>query len=324
MALNQKAIKSRITSVKNTKKITKAMEMVSAAKMRRAIDAALNTRTYATLARELMEHLSLVDGVEAPLLQRRSVKNLLVVLISSNRGLCGSFNSNLAKALKEKLIDLEHFAAHNIRKEGDEIVLPEKNVTVSILGGVKRSAAFAKGEGYELVGVYDSISEKPQLEDILPVAKQVIEGFVSGTFDKVAVAYTDFYSSIQQVPHIRTLLPVSGKSLEKIERTMAKTDYADKEFSVKPSSVDIETYLFEPNTETILNEVLPRLVEVQLYQALLESAASEHSARMIAMKNASEAAGDMINQLTLESNKARQAAITQEIAEIAGGAAALA
>ncbi len=320
MALNQKAIKTRITSVKNTKKITKAMEMVSAAKMRRAIEAALGTRTYATLARELMERLSHVNEPDAPLLATRSTQNVLVVLISSNRGLCGSFNSNVAKAARSVLADITTLATHTSR-EG-ETIAPQDNVHVKVMGIGKRSASFAKREGHELIAVYDDIGEKPQIEQTVVVAQQIIQGFVNGDYDKVVVAYTDFKSAIAQIPRVSQILPVTADSLA----VMAEQLGDDKSAEVATSIVDpeIETYLFEPDAETILNQILPRLVEVQLFQAILESSASEHSSRMVAMKNASEAAGDMIDQLTLESNKARQAAITQEIAEIAGGAAALA
>lgn len=320
MAVNSKAIKRRIKSVKNTKKITKAMEMVSAAKMRRAVEAALQTRTYATLARELMDHLAYIDEPNFPLLKIRPVKKVLVVLMSSNRGLCGSFNSNIFKRAQEILSDRENLARHRIA--GTEDVLPEGDVHIDIVGIGKKSAAFAKKYGYDLVGVYDNLNDKPEIESILPISKMIIDAYTAGEYDKVVVAYTDYKSSLSQEAKVRQLLPLSEHELEKMIVGAGKES---DDTSVEERNVDfpIESYLFEPDVEEIVSYVLPRLVEIQLFQALLESAASEHSARMMAMRNASEAAVDMINSLNLSYNKARQAAITQEIAEIAGGAAAL-
>jgi len=278
--------------------------MVSAAKMRRAVDAALATREYADLARGLMEHLSNLDDPDFPLLENRDVKHLLVVLISSNRGLCGSYNSSIMKATK-RAID----------------TIANKKMNVSIVGIGKRSAGFAKKHGYALPAVYDRVTESPALDEVLPIARFCTEGFGDRTYDRVLVAYTDFKSSIAQEPRIAQVLPISQDSLDDLQTSLGdnvKSKDHEKE------TVAIEEYLFEPDLGTVINEVLPRLVEVQLYQAVLESSASEHSARMVAMKSASDAAGEMIDELKLSSNKARQAAITQEIAEIAGGAAALA
>lgn len=316
MPVNTKAIKGRIKSVKNTKKITKAMEMVSAAKMRKAVEAALATRMYATLARELMEHLGHIDEPNIPLLEMRPVSNVLVVLMSSNRGLCGSFNSNIFKNTKALMEDTNNIATH--RTKGGEQIGPANGVNFHILGIGKKSAAFAKKHGYELVSVYDSLGEKPAFEQIIPIAQNIIEEFKQAKYDKVLVAFTDFKSSLEQVPKMRQLLPISEKDLEKMLADIGEKIQIDEK-----EGYPIENYLFEPNLDAIIEYVLPRLVEIQLYQALLESSASEHSARMVAMKNASESAGDMIDSLTLQFNKARQAAITQEIAEIAGGAAAL-
>lgn len=319
MAGNQKAIKARIKSVKNTKKLTKAMEMVSAAKMRKSVEGALNTRTYAKLARELMEHLSFIDEPNVALLEHRSVKNILVILVSSNRGLCGSFNTNLFKQTGTLLEDTANVARHRgINGDNPE---PADNVDIHIIGLGKKSAGFAKKNGYDLVGVYDKISERPDIEDLLPISDAAIKGYTDGTYDKVLVAYTDFVSSLVQEPKLRQLLPVTAVDLEKMLKETGDNITSSEQEETK--DFPIESYLFEPTFEEVLDYVLPRLVEVQLYQAVLESSASEHSARMVAMKNASEAAGDMIYELNLSYNKARQANITQEIAEIAGGAAAL-
>lgn len=316
MAVNTKAIKGRIKSVKNTKKITKAMEMVSAAKMRKATEAVLRTRRYAKIARELLEHLGQIEEVSTPLLEVRPVKKVLTVLISSNRGLCGSFNSNIIKATKKLLDDKENLATR--RNGGEHHKDVAENIEIDIIGVGRKSSAFAKKHGYNLVAVFDKLSEKPSMDDVLPIAQMIIEGYKKKEYDKIIVAFTEFQSALVQEPKLRQLLPISTKDLIKM------TDqFAEESITKKEEELDISNYLFEPDIDMILEQVLPRLVEIQLYQAILESSASEHSARMVAMKNASESAEDMVKELTRIFNKGRQAAITQEIAEIAGGAAAL-
>lgn len=300
MAINTKAIKQRIKSVKNTKKMTKAMEMVSAAKMRKAVQATLATRLYATLARDLLLRLSKMETVTTPLTEERPVANILLVLISSNRGLCGSFNSNVFKKAYKLLSGK---------------IVTNQNPKVDVIGVGRKSAAFAKKHNYNLVAAFDDLPVQPNFADISPISSLARNGFLEKKYDKVFVIYTDFVSSLRQEVRIRQLLPVTNQEVEAL--------LGDVYDGAIPE-VDLKTeYEFEPGPEAVTETILPRLVEVQVFQAILESAASEHSARMVAMKNASSAAGDMIKILTLEFNKARQAAITQEIAEIAGGAAAL-
>ena len=304
MAVNTKAIKRRIASVTNTKKITKAMEMVSAAKMRKAVEGALATRTYAVLARELLAKLSALgtSEVTAPLLEQRDIKSVLLVVVTSNRGLCGSFNSNVIKETKRIL---DSFT----------------NEKVEMLAIGKKSVGFAKKHNIELVGVFDDISERPDFDDILPVTKLMMNGFTEKKYDRVMMVYTDYVSSIVQKAQSRQVLPLSVELVDAMIADIGKNEEVKEE--KKDDSFTIDMALLEPSVDEIIETVIPRLVEIQLYQAVLESAASEHSARMLAMKNASDAAGDMIDSLTLTYNKGRQAAITQEIAEIAGGAAAL-
>lgn len=298
------------------------MEMVAAAKMRRSVEATLNTRMYARLARELMGHLSLMEERESGLLACRPVKKLLVVLVSSNRGLCGSFNSNLFKKTATVLRDTD--IGRHRRVNGDADILPEGPIEIDVVGVGRRSASFAKKNGYNLVAAFDALPERLQYEDILPITNLIISSFREKTYDKVVVAFTEYESSIVQTPKLRQLLPISAIDIDKM---LAKFDTENKKRIDHPlpedELVEIENYTFEPSVEDIAEVVLPRLVEVQLYQAILESAASEHSARMVAMKNASDAASDMISGLTLQYNKGRQAAITQEISEIVGGASAL-
>jgi len=317
MAVNAKAVKSRIKSVTNTKKITKAMEMVSAAKMRKAIESAQHTRLYALLAKELMEHLAHIDEPNIALLEQRPVKRLLAVVVSSNRGLCGSLNTNLFKRLNGLFAEKTNLSMY--RNEVSVPVTTSDDFEIDIIAVGKKSVSFGKKHGYDVIAAFDNIPEKPKMEDILPMAHMVIQQFTEKKYDKVVVGYTEFQSSLVQEAKVRQILPLSPFDLEK----MIGSDTSAGEMPKESEDFPIESYYLEPDLDTIVDTVMPRLVEIQLYQAILESAASEHSARMVAMKNASENASDMIHELTLAYNKARQAAITQEIAEIAGGAAAL-
>ncbi|PLX26936.1 ATP synthase F1 subunit gamma [Candidatus Parcubacteria bacterium] len=316
MGVNTKAIKSRIKSVGNTKKITKAMEMVAAAKMRKAVDAALGTRTYATLAWDLLVNLSNGQKEKLPLLETRKVKKLLVILVTSNRGLCGSFNSNILKKTAQQLKDPKNISTQRV--EGQELEASDE-VEIDVIGVGKKGADFAKKEGYNLIASYSDFSDTPALEDIMPISKVAIEEYEKKNYDKVVVAYTDFQSAIAQVAKLRQVLPISEHDLEKMIDELGKNESQTEEKKV----INVDDYLFEPSSTEVLKTILPRLVETQVFQAILESGASEHSARMMAMRNASDAAEDMIKELNLTFNKARQAGITQEIAEIAGGAAAL-
>ena len=292
MPVNTKAIKGRLKSVGSTKKITKAMELIAAAKMRKAVNAALDARTYAALAWNLLVNLSKTQKVQIPLLAVRPVQKILMVIVTSNRGLCGSFNSNIIKKTA--------------------VQLKAEQAGVDVIGIGKKGADFAKKMGFNLVAAFTNMTDTPSLDDALPIAKMVIDAYEKKSYDKVIVAYTDFKSAIFQLAKLTQVLPISETDLEKMAATGEKSE-----------KINLNDYLFEPNKLDVLQMILPRLVETQIYQSMLESAASEHSARMMAMRTASDAAEDMIEELNLNFNKARQAGITQEIAEIAGGAAAL-
>lgn len=285
---NTQAIKRRIRSVKSTKQITKAMELVAASKMRRAQEAALRTRPYSNSAREILTRISeLIDVTTHPLYAKRDVKSKLIVVISSDRGLAGAYNSNIMKKF------VAEAKASN-----------QNGASVKVIAIGRQIARFAsKIENIELCGVYENFPEKPSANDIAPILSTVRQMFESGEVDQVDVLYTDFISSINQQAANATLLPAAIVPTE------------DRE--------DLVDAVFEPSAEMVLETITPRLVEVQLLQFLLESQASEHSMRMMAMKNASDNAGDLIDDLTLEFNSARQAAITQELAEITGGAEAI-
>ncbi len=281
-------LKQRITSVKNTKQITKAMEMVAASKMRRAQEHALKSRDFKELARKILTRLSEVTDVSIhPLYVQRPIKHRLHVFITSDRGLAGAFNSNLFKAfMKELHQDLDDGAKSSV-----------------VVIGRKGARFINKLDGVEVVGVYENFPELPSAKEIHPILRTVVSQFNDETIDAADITFTHFKSSISQVVMTERLLPAVFQEAE--------------------ISPDLGQAIVEPNTKQVLEQVTERLIEVQLNQAFNESQASEHSARMMAMKNATDNAGDLIDDLTLEYNTARQAAITQELAEITGGAEAI-
>ncbi len=294
-------IKRRIKSVNNTKKITKAMEMISSVKMRKAVGKVTASRPYATLAWEILREVtSRKKASHHQLLERKTaVKKAVAVVISSNRGLCGSLNQQVLKKADE-------LGTHIRQQFGCDLDI--------IALGKKTGRALAK-RGYHLAAEYPKPDAGESLTDIQHIMLSLVDEYTAGKVDKVYVVYTDFISSLKQVPQAKQLLPFT------LEEDTALGTIGSTPPSVHRSPVT--RYKFEPDTATILSQIIPRILESQLYQALLESNASEHSARMAAMRNASDSARDMIDEFTLIYNQARQASITREIAEIAAGKAAL-
>ena len=295
-----KEIQARIKSVTNTKKVTKAMEMVAAAKMRRAIEAVLKTRRYASLSWDTIERLSQAVNNDHFLLSKDDKKDIegkvCVILLTSNRGLCGGFNSGIIKML------------HEVVKKDSK---PE-DVELILLG--KKGVRAHTHHKYNITADFNKPDISSGINDVVNVARLVIDEYKSGKYSRVIVAYTDFVNAVKQMPRIKQLLPVD---LSESDDLLGVVD-GDIQNNSK-SDVKSQEYLFEPSASEVLDEMVPRLLEIQIFQALLESNASEHSARMSAMHQATDAASDMISELTLTYNKARQASITAEIAEIAAG-----
>ncbi|MDO8505588.1 MAG: FoF1 ATP synthase subunit gamma [bacterium] len=344
MAVSTRIIRRRIKSIGNTKKITKAMELVSASKMRRAVNATLGTRPYATLGWETVAELAKVtdSSHHALLRQPEKMERALVVLVSSDRGLCGGFNAQMAKKVTD-------FVKKVISPKG---VIPERHrgssqsldsrfhgndIEIDFLTIGKKGTDLARRLGWNIVATFNNLSNNPRITDVRPVAQLAITDFTAGKYDAVYLAYTDFISSIRQVPNVKQLLPLTKDDM--LGEVATQTVIPDRDRGSRQSldsrfhgndKIDGGSnaaysydYLFEPTPTEVLDGMLPRLVEVQVYQAILESSASEHSARMLAMKSASDAARDMIDDLTFSFNQARQATITREIAEISAGKAAL-
>lgn len=301
-------IRRRIRSIKNTRQITKAMELVSAAKMRRAVVNVLATRTYADLGWQLLRELAhRTDPSHHPLLvPRESVKRVGLVLVSSNRGLCGGFNHQLVERVNT------YIARHKTEQAGME---------ADFVAVGKRGRDITFRYGHSIIAEFKKPDITTRIEEITPIAKLVITDYLNGRYDKVVLAYTDFISPLSQKPRLKQILPISQESDPFLgSARAANVSPAEQEVTSAPWPFE---YLFEPSADEVLEQLLPRLIEVQVYQALLESDASEHSARMLAMRNASDAAKDMIDSLTLAYNQARQAGITQELAEIVGGTVAV-
>ena len=286
-------LKRRIGSIKNTRQITKAMQLVSASKLRKAQDQAQASRDYRIAAYALLARLNQIHEVDQqPLFKKRPVKTKLYIVVTSNSGLAGAYNANVLKLL-----------AQAARKDTDANI---KTKVITI--GNKGSQFVRRLKDVELLAHYPAFGDEPTENDIRPVLTSVVDEYKNEHVDEVHLIYTDFRSTISQVATDLSLLPA----------------HLDEEALAEAAKQqDVGLMNFEPDVETVVYNIASRLIELQIWQAILESLASEHSMRMLAMKNATDNAGDLIEDYTLEYNTARQAAITQELAEITGGAEAL-
>lgn len=285
-------IRRRIRSVKNIAQVTKAMEAVSAAKMRKAQQQVLATRPYAEQAREVLSYIARLPNVENELNSliqpRATIRRVGILLVTADRGLAGGFNANVLRKLAQTM--------REYRQKGIEVEV----VTVGRKGRdwLLRYDPHIRAE-------FTNLGDAPQAADVRPVTQILIDDFTQGYFDQVVMVYTDFVNTIRQIPVANQLLPIVPPPAEESKVEMAAE------------------YIFEPSPEAVLGEVLYGFTEVQILQALYESIASEHSARMVAMRNATDAANELIDSLTLTYNKARQESITSELMDIIGGTAAL-
>jgi F-type H+-transporting ATPase subunit gamma len=281
---NTQDIRRRIKSIRNTAQITKAMQMVAASKMRKAQSLALAGRPYAGLMNRVLVSLQQrTDPMLHPLLHIRAVKKELVIVISTDKGLAGALNTNLLR----------------------EAANFDPNKTSFVVAG-RKARQFLARTRRDMMADFE-LKDTPAFSETKEIAKFCIEKFLSGEVDKVSVLYTHFVNTISQKPVVRTLLPISN-----FEVAQASTEPANSKHSLDP----MIGYVFEPNEETVLDAVLPYYLHYQVFQMILDARASEHSARMVAMKNATDNAKQFIKDLTLEYNKMRQASITTELLEI--------
>lgn len=281
-------IKTKIKSVQNTRKVTRALEMVSASKIRKAQDRMKASRPYARMMRQIVGHIAKAntDYVHPFMVERKDIKRIGYVIISTDRGLCGGLNSQMFRRI---LADMR--------------VWQEKGVQIDLVCIGTKASTFFRRLKVNMVGTVSHLGEQPQLEQLVGVIKVMLDSYEAGSLDRVFLCYNDFVNTMVQKPTQDQLLPL-------------------------PASDSLESkhswdYLYEPDAPTVLDHVITRYIESLVYQAVLENLASEHAARMVAMKSASDNANKLIETLQLIYNKARQAAITQEISEIVGGAAAV-
>ncbi len=302
-----KEIKRRIKSVKNTKKITKAMELVAASKMKRAVSSTLASRLYAEYSWEILSSIAKnIEEHNSPLFTERETKNILLVLITSNRGLCGAYNAQVIKK------------AITILKNSPKTVLGE-NVNIEILTIGKKGDVSMRRMGQKVVASFTDMGDSISLSQILPISKFLVDEYLALRYDKVLVAYTDYVSALTQKPNIKQVLPINKSVLRELIDELTPENIHDQN-KIKDKQIN---YLVEGDVDNLIGTLAEKISRMQIYQMFLESNASEQSSRMMAMKNASEASGEMIDELTLMFNKARQSNITREISEISAGMASV-
>ncbi|MBN2045557.1 MAG: ATP synthase F1 subunit gamma [Anaerolineales bacterium] len=293
---NAREVKQRIRSVKNIAQVTRALQAVSASRVRKAMDAMYHTRPYAHKAWQVLTHIAEQPDRELlhPLLTTRDeIRNVLVVMISSDRGLAGPYNTNILRAT------LRAF---------DETPAKVRYISVG-----RKGTELLYRRGKEIMADFSGLPAEPTFADISPIGRIAVEEFLSGNADEVYLMYTDFVNMVRQDPVKKKLLPLETESAE----GLVQAEFAN---SRRVSAA----YLYEPGEEEILDEIIPNFTRLQVFQAVLESFASEHAARMVAMQNATDNAGELAGLLQLEYNKARQLSITSDILDIVGGAEALA
>ncbi|KKU55134.1 MAG: ATP synthase gamma chain [Candidatus Moranbacteria bacterium GW2011_GWE1_49_15] len=313
-----KDIKRRIKSIDGTKKITRAMEMVSAAKMRRAVSSVLGLRPYAHLAWSVLTNLARAfENYKHGFLEIREVRNILVVVVASDRGLCGSFNTQIYKKLKEQIAHPESLKVNRVGKKRIDSKIADQDLKFDFITVGKKGEGIVKRLDRQIVATFPDGASFVGIENIRPISKIVTDDYLAKKYDKVVIVYTDYISAMVQQTRIRQVLPISKIDIEK---QIAEIDVLAKEYGLDEPKKE---YKVEPSPEEVLSLIFPRIIDMQIFHAILESAASEHSARMLAMRNATDAAGEMGDDLKLAYNQLRQAKITQEIAEISAGSAAL-
>lgn len=284
-----KEIRSKIASIKNTQKITRAMEMVAASKMRKTQERMRSSKPYASKIYDVVKHIARANSeYHHPFMKKRDIKRVGVIVVTTDRGLCGGLNANL---LRETINTMRpwHVAG--------------KEVDICVIG--RKGQAFFKRVGGRVIASVDHLGDTPGIKDLIGAVKVMLDAFYAGEIDALHVIHNEFVNTMTQLPTVKQLLPLP---------------VADEDDKTLGHHWD---YIYEPDAKELLDELLERYIELQVYQAVVENIACEQAAKMIAMKSATDNAGDLIKEFQLAYNKARQAAITQELAEIVGGAAAI-
>ena len=301
--MSLKSVKNKIKSIDKTRQVTKAMEAVSAVKMRKSQQNAIGIRPYALSALKILRSISgSIEAANHPLTKARKVEKTLIVLVSADKGLAGSYGAALLKGvyrfIEEKGMTKDNAALIAIGKRGYEHFL-------------KR--------GWTVVNHFERWSDQVSFDTVRPLADEIKALYMKGEYDEILIVYTNFISTLKQVVYSRKLLPVTFQSVEEVVRGITPERGRFAELGRDIDAVPVKEYTFEPEAGEILSELIPILFNIQIYHSVLEANASEHSARMIAMKNASDNAKDISRGLKLYFNKVRQAAITREVSEIVGG-----
>ncbi len=313
---NLKEIRDRIKSVKNTRKITEAMRLVAAAKVRRAQEQVLRSRPFADRLARVLENLQSrmqFEDADAPLLEQRAVETVTLVAVTGDRGLCGGYNSNILKRTEQRFAELKSKGL---------------NVKVVLIG--RKAASYFGNRNYPTQATFTGLEQVPTADEANTIATDLLSEFIAQGTDRVEIIFTKFINLVSCKPVIQTLLPLDPQDIADPEDEIFRLTTKDGRLTVEPGSAPGSTepkmasdIVFEQSPEQLLNSLLPLYLQNQLLRSLQESAASELASRMTAMNNASDNAKALAKTLTLDYNKARQAAITQEILEVVGGAAAM-
>ena len=307
MAKNLREIRRKMKAIKSTRQVTKAMELVAASKMRKAVQNAVTLRKYAVMAWNILQRLAANKGMH-PFLEHRPVGKVLAVMFTSDRGLCGSLNAQVIRTASQYIDGVTR--------------LPDFQSLEFIAVG-RKGQQFLMRNGQKVIAAFPAMSNNPKFKEVLPIARMCMQGYLDHTYDHVVLLYPDFISALVQEPTAKVLLPFSTVQLrEMITDLLPKSKREAAEDDLGDGS-DQRKYLFEPSAQEVLDTILPQLTEMQVYQAVLEAAASEHSARMVAMRNATDNANEILGDLTLTYNQTRQSIITNELAELSGARAAL-
>ncbi len=310
MARSLRDIRRKMKAVKSTRQVTKAMELVAASKMRKAVQHAQSLRRYALHAWEILLSLGRSHTEGHSFLKERSVGNTLAIVFTSDRGLCGSLNAQLLRALQQYIAGLSELSTF-------------KNIEFITVG--RKGHQMLTRQEKTVIATFPALSNNPTLKDVLPIARLAIDSFRAGTYDHVVLVYTDFISPLVQQAAVKVLLPFSKSDVSEMIDAVVQRKRLTKEEEelTNARSETVVEYKLEPSAEDVLDSILPQLIEAQMFQAVLESVASEHSARMLAMRNATDNASDILDDLTLTYNQTRQANITAELAELSASKAAL-
>ncbi|MEC7897748.1 ATP synthase gamma chain [Synechococcus sp. A18-25c] len=313
---NLKEIRDRIKSVKNTRKITEAMRLVAAAKVRRAQEQVLRSRPFADRLARLLENLQTrmqFEDADAPLMEQRNVESITLVAVTGDRGLCGGYNTNIIKRTEVRFAELQ-----------------SKGYKVDLVLIGRKAISYFTNRNYPIQATFTGLEQVPTADEAGSIANEVFAEFLSETTDRVEIIYTKFINLVSCKPVVQTLLPLDPQGIAEADDEIFRLTTKDGELRVESGSAPANTQpelpsdiVFEQSPEQLLNALLPLYLQNQLLRSLQESAASELASRMTAMNNASDNAKALAKTLTLDYNKARQAAITQEILEVAGGAAAV-